>query len=96
VTNLLDMRKNRTFRLDERVLSALEQIAEADATSTTNYLEAILWKHCQARGYIAMAEKPPATGRGGKRSGAGRKPKDSQSIDTGLDDDQAPEAIDTN
>lgn len=73
MTNLLDMRKNRTFRLDERVLSALEQIAEADATSTTNYLEAVLWKHCQARGYIPMAEKPPATGRGGKRPGAGRK-----------------------
>jgi hypothetical protein len=91
VTGLLDMRKSKTFKLDERIISALERLAETSDTTPNNYLETLLFRHCQAQGHISLGEKAPVGGRGGKRPGAGRK---AQSAPT--DDDQTPEAIDTN
>jgi hypothetical protein len=73
VTGLLDMRKSKTFKLDERIISALERLAETSDTTPNNYLETLLFRHCQAQGHISFGEKAPVGGRGGKRPGAGRK-----------------------
>lgn len=71
----LDMRKNKTFKLDERLLSSLDQLAERSGTTANNYLETLLFRHCQSLGLVPMNEQPPQGGRGGKRPNAGRKPK---------------------
>jgi hypothetical protein len=81
----LDMRKTKSFKLDERIISSLEQLANGSETTVNNYLETLLFRHCQAQGLIAMNEKAPVGGRGGKRSGAGRpkvQPTDATEGDT--------------
>ena len=71
-----DMRKSKTFKLDERILAALDALADEADTTANNYLETLLFKHCQARGHIAMSEPVPTGGRGGARKGAGRPKKE--------------------
>jgi hypothetical protein len=67
-------RKPKTYKLDPRLISALEALAESEGWSTGSYVEAVLWKHCQGKGAIAIGEEPPIDARGGKRANAGRKP----------------------
>jgi hypothetical protein len=69
----LDMRKTKTFKLDERLIAALESLAQQSGTTASNYLETLLFRHCQSQGLVPLNEHPPATKWGGKRSNAGRK-----------------------
>jgi hypothetical protein len=68
----IDMRKNKCFKMDERLLSFLDTLAEGTGTSTNNYLETLIFHHCQGKGLIPFTEQPPVGGKGGKRTGAGR------------------------
>jgi hypothetical protein len=79
------MRKNKTFKLDERLLSSLEQLAERSGTTSNNYLETLLFRHCQSLGMVPMNEQPPQGGRGGARKNAGRPKVKSEDADTDAD-----------
>jgi hypothetical protein len=68
----LDMRKTKTFRIEEKLLKALEELAEASGKNPNSYLEQLLFRHCQAQGKIPLNEEPPKEQRGGKRPNAGR------------------------
>ena len=68
----IDMRKTKSFKMDEKLLTFLEMLAESTGTSTNNYLETLVFRHCQGKGLIPFSEKPPVGGAGGKRAGAGR------------------------
>lgn len=70
-----DMRQNKTFRLEDRLIKELEALAVRSGTTANSYLETLLFRHLQSMGCIAMDEQPPQPGRGGRREGAGRKPK---------------------
>jgi hypothetical protein len=72
----LDMRKTKTFRIEEKLLKALEELAEASGKNPNSYLEHLLFRHCQAQGKFALNDEPPKDQRGGKRSGAGRPKAD--------------------
>jgi hypothetical protein len=65
-------RKPKTYKLDERLIDAVEKLAESMGQSGGSYVEQVLWKHCQGMGVIPISENPPKDQRGGKRSGAGR------------------------
>lgn len=77
-----------TYRLDKRVVEALEVIANKRGTNANHYLETLLFLHAQAEGEIAPEAQPLGEMRGGKRKGAGRKParqkksKDDQTEET--------------
>ena len=76
---VVDMRKTKTFRIEEKLLSALEQLADRSGRTSNAYLEELLFRHCQAQGILPLSEEPPKNTRGGKRAGAGRrkaKPED--------------------
>jgi hypothetical protein len=75
---LVEMRKVKAFRLDERILDSLDYLAGESEMTVNNYLERLLFAHCQLKGKIPLKDQPPEAGRGGKRSGAGRKPKETQ------------------
>lgn len=74
ITCAIDMppRKPKTYKLDERLIEALERIAESMGMSSGNYVEQVLWRHCQGMGEINPTEQPPKDQRGGKRDRAGR------------------------
>lgn len=74
-------RKPKTFKLDERLIEALERLAIAAGESTGSYVEQVLWRHCQGAGAIGLTEQPAKDQRGGKRPNAGRKPKDDSDED---------------
>jgi hypothetical protein len=78
----LDMRKTKTFRLEENLLNALSELAQESGKNQNSYLEQLLFRHCQAQGKISLNTEPPQDQRGGKRSGAGR-PKSTQPEDAG-------------
>jgi hypothetical protein len=78
-------RKPKTYKLDERLIDAVEKLAESLGQSGGSYVEQVLWKHCQGMGVLPISENPPKDQRGGKRSGAGR-PK--VKPDEGGDDEQ--------
>lgn len=61
-------RKLKTFRLDERLINALNGVATKTDTSIGAYVEAVLWRHCQGLGSIPIAVEPIHDQRGGKRS----------------------------
>jgi predicted transcriptional regulator len=69
------MRKVKAFRLDERILDSLDQLAEGSDMTVNNYLERLLFAHCQLKGLIPLKEQPPEAGRGGARANAGRPKK---------------------
>jgi hypothetical protein len=78
----IDMRKNKSFKMDEKLLSFLDMLAASTGTSTNNYLETLVFRHCQGKGLIPFSEQPPVGGSGGKREGAGRpKRKKEEPID---------------
>lgn len=66
-------RRNRTFKLDERVLEALEVLAQKNNASVNRYLENLLFSHAKKEGEIPIDAMPLGDSRGGKREGAGRK-----------------------
>ena len=68
-------RKPKTYKLDERLIEALEKLASSEGESTGSYVERILWRYCQGRGVIDPNDDPSKDKRGGKRPNAGRKPK---------------------
>jgi hypothetical protein len=70
-------RINRTFRIDSRVLEALDRIAEKNGASANNYLENLLMSHSKLLGEMPMDSEPLADNRGGKREGSGRSKKES-------------------
>jgi hypothetical protein len=72
----LDMpRKPKTYKLDERLIAALEALAESAEESVGGYVERILWRYCQGVGALDPKAEPSQDKRGGKRPNAGRKPK---------------------
>jgi hypothetical protein len=89
--DLVMPRSTRAFRIDDRLLEALDRLAMKGNTNANRYLENLLMSHAKQSGEIPMDLAPLGDTRGGKRPGAGRK---AQSAPT--DNDQAPEAIDTN
>jgi hypothetical protein len=66
-------RKNKSFKLDERVLKALESLARQRNASVNRYLENLLFNHAKQEGEIPIDAIPIGENRGGKRKGAGRK-----------------------
>ena len=66
-------RKNKSFKLDERVLKALESLAQKGNASVNRYLENLLFCYAQQEGEIPIDAMPIGENRGGKRPGAGRK-----------------------
>lgn len=60
-------RINRTFRIDSRVLEALERLAEKNGTNANKYLENLLLSHAKIVGEMPMDSEPLADSRGGKR-----------------------------
>jgi hypothetical protein len=84
-------RKPKTYKLDERLINAVEKLAESVGQSGGSYVEQVLWKHCQGMGVLPISENPPKDQRGGKRKNAGR-PKasptdDGPIVDAPTDDD---------
>jgi hypothetical protein len=82
---LIDMpRKAASYRLDERVLAALDEVSREGNISVNRYLENLLFAHLKQVGKIDMALQPlgetrgsmKGEARGGKRSGAGRPKAD--------------------
>ena len=68
-------RSTRAFRIDERVLEALDRLAQKGNISANKYLENLLLSHAKQVGEMPMNAEPLGDPRGGKRKGAGRKPK---------------------
>lgn len=66
-------RKSKSFKLDERVLNALESLAQKRNASVNRYLENLLLSHAKQEGEIPIDAMPIGDNRGGKRKGAGRK-----------------------
>jgi hypothetical protein len=81
--------------LEPELYAALEAYANRCKRSLSNQVSVILEQALintgDLPGPVDRQEK-----RGGKRPNAGRKASDVQAPDTSSDDDQAPEAIDTN
>ena len=69
-------RYTRAFRIDERVLEALDRLAQKGNISANKYLENLLLSHAKQVGEIPMDAEPLGDPRGGKRSGAGRRKKE--------------------
>jgi hypothetical protein len=64
---LLDMpRKTKTFKLDERVLAALEDLARLQNASANRYLENLLFAIGKEKGVIPIDEMPLGETRGVK------------------------------
>lgn len=73
---LLEMsRKPRLFRLDERVLAALDELADTANSNTNQYVESILFDFLKHAGRLPQDATLLKDGRGGKRANAGKKPK---------------------
>ncbi len=73
-------RRNRTFKLDDRVLDALERLAANAHTSSNRYLENLLLNHAKDKGELSGDTLPLGDGRGGKRDNAGRRRKDGDDL----------------
>ena len=73
--NCLDMpRIRKTFVLDERVMDALDSAAKKAGYKNANqFVEATLFNLLKLSGNLEADAKPLKDGRGGSRSGAGKK-----------------------
>jgi hypothetical protein len=60
-------RKNAGYRLDERCINALRELAKRTGKSVNEYLEDLLFQHGKINGVIAPDEEPLGETRGGKR-----------------------------
>ncbi len=68
-------RSTRAFRLDDRLLEALDRLAKKGNISANKYVENLLMSHAKQLGEIPMDTEPLGDPRGGKRDGSGRKSK---------------------
>ena len=81
-------RKQRMFRLDERILASLEDVAtNAGFSSANQFVEATLFNFMKMAGAIPSDAPPLSETRGGKRDRSGGKPKRSATDD---DQEQSP------
>ena len=70
---LFDMaRKQRTFKIDERILEALDRVAQKKNASVNRYVENLLFSLMKQEGEIPLDELPLGESRGGRRV---RQPK---------------------
>jgi len=67
-------RKDKEFRLDDRILDALKHASRKAGMSINAYVENVLFAHLKGVGQIPIDADPLPETRGGKREGAG-KPK---------------------
>jgi hypothetical protein len=75
-------RKNAGYRLDERCIDALRELAKRTGKSVNEYLEELLFQHGKIQGVIAPDEQPLGETRGGKRQGAGKPRKETSDEST--------------
>lgn len=75
-------RRTRTFKIDDRVLAALERLAQRSNTSSNRYLENLLISHGKAEGELPQELAPLGDSRGGRREKSGRPRNGSTEIDT--------------
>ncbi|GAP96093.1 hypothetical protein NIES2104_26280 [Leptolyngbya sp. NIES-2104] len=73
-------RSTRAFRIDDRLLEALDKLAMKSNISANKYLENLLMSHTKQVGEIPMDTEPLGDPRGGKRANSGR-PKKTESTD---------------
>ena len=66
-------RSVRAFRIDERLLEALDRLAKKGNISANKYIENLLMSHAKQVGEMAMDAEPLGDPRGGKRANSGRK-----------------------
>lgn len=71
----------KTFKLDERLINALNRVADLTGESAGSYVEKVLWRHLQGAGELPIGEEPPKDQRGGKRANAGRKKAENKGTD---------------
>jgi hypothetical protein len=82
VTLEMPPRVPKTFKLDERLIQALNLVAETANESPGSYVEKVLWRHLQGLGVLPITEEPPKDQRGGKRSNSGRKKRENNSTES--------------
>ena len=68
-------RSTRAFRIDDRLLEALDRLAMKSNISANKYLENLLMSHTKQVGEIPMDADPLGDPRGGKRANSGRPKK---------------------
>jgi hypothetical protein len=78
-------RKPRLFRLDDRVLDGLDELAKAADTNTNQFVESLLFDFLKRAGKLAKEAEQLKDGRGGKRAGAGKPKKATDSSDNDAD-----------
>lgn len=66
-------RSVRAFRIDERLLEALDRLARKGNISANKYIENLLMSHAKQVGEMPMDAEPLGDPRGGKRANSGRK-----------------------
>lgn len=64
-------RKNRTFRIDERLIDGLAQVARLKNMSANKYMEDLLLKVCKEEGVMPADALPLGETRGGDRTSSG-------------------------
>lgn len=81
-TPLLFMpRKLASYRIDERVLAVIATLADRAGLEPQRYLESYFFAKGKELGLIAPEEQLLGETRGGRREGAGKKPKKSAKDD---------------
>jgi hypothetical protein len=76
-------RRQRMFRLDDRILDALDEVSSnAGHSSANQFVEKTLFDLMKAAGKIPADAQPLKDGRGGRRAGAGKPKKSTDSVDT--------------
>ncbi len=61
-------RKNRTFRIDERLIDGLAQVARLKNMSANKYMEDLLLQICKDEGVLPADALPLGETRGGDRT----------------------------
>ncbi|WNZ45195.1 hypothetical protein Q2T42_25750 [Leptolyngbya boryana CZ1] len=74
-------RKDTKLRLDERILDALRAQATESDISFNGLCESILFSYAKSIGKIPFDAEPLPDTRGGKRPGAGKKPRQIEESD---------------
>jgi hypothetical protein len=79
-------RRQRMFRLDDRILDALDEVSSnAGHSSANQFVEMTLFNLIKAAGKIPADAEPLPETRGGKRAGAGKPKKLTDSGDNDAD-----------
>ena len=81
-------RKRFPITIDTRLIDGVKLAAEDAGISINGYMEQLLMGHLKNLGKLSMDARPLPEVRGGKREGAGRKPKaDEEAITVTADPD---------